>query len=142
MVNEETKEIQAGINSIERKTRWLHLLHFSNRYADDIIKEVYGEDVDPNGQDYNFAENLIKDQTRSYKLMVIKKMLVCLVSAVITGIATNFLTGACPSCKGQRAYYSRWSNSTDRFCSASRVLLVGIHQRDLSPSLLLYGWVS
>ncbi|MCJ1367489.1 hypothetical protein MMC16_006622 [Acarospora aff. strigata] len=75
VVNEETKEIQAGINSIERKTRWLHLLHFSNRYADDIIKEVYGEDVDPNGQDYNFAENLIKDQTRSYKLMVIKKML-------------------------------------------------------------------
>lgn len=54
------KNLQPKINACDRKARWMILLGFSSWKTDDIIKEVYREDVDPDGHDYNHAYQMLR----------------------------------------------------------------------------------
>ncbi len=55
------ENLQPKINACVWKGRWMILLDFASRKTDNIIKEVYREDVGPDGHDYNHAYSRSKE---------------------------------------------------------------------------------
>lgn len=74
--SQEERDTKAKLDEVDRQTRWMVLKDFRKDEWEEIIKRVYGSDINPDSPTYKLARELILDHCRTYKSRSLKLFIV------------------------------------------------------------------